>query len=122
VFSFGNDTDLGSSLTKYLEREAPRRNTTVFRIQTTAEQEAAILEYLRQFTRRNAVGVYPDNCVNRTNLALRAGQVDIPEPLSPVPDSLLRAMLNLERRGGAQRMFLPRYGEVPTSLEEFNPR
>jgi RHS repeat-associated protein len=44
VFSFGNNTKLGSSLTDYVKREAPRRDTTITIIKTTPAQDKAAVD------------------------------------------------------------------------------
>jgi RHS repeat-associated protein len=76
VFSFGNGTPLGSSLADYIEREAPRRDTTISIIRTTPEQDKAVVEsILKQDAERGGIDKYPDNCALRTNKALDAGGI-----------------------------------------------
>ena len=74
VFSFGNDTDLGSSATDYLKAQENMRDNTVTIIPTTAAQDRAVLDYLTQYDDKNGVGLC-DNCANRTIGALIKGGV-----------------------------------------------
>lgn len=83
VYSFGNTTKFGSSLTTYLKEQAKKRDNQVFIINTTPEQDAKIMKYLS--TQKDDVNAYPDNCANRVNQALDAGGVDtnISQTISP---------------------------------------
>jgi len=76
VFSFGNSTKFGSSLSDYVDREAPRRNTTIYIIKTSPEQDAAALkEALRQVEKGELTGVLTDNCSTRSNDILTAAGI-----------------------------------------------
>ena len=46
VYSFGNTTAAGSSLKEYALRESPRRNSKIYIVKTTPEQDKAALNYL----------------------------------------------------------------------------
>ncbi|AXQ29222.1 hypothetical protein D0B54_11210 [Solimonas sp. K1W22B-7] len=119
VYSFGNDTNLGSSLTDYLERQAPLRDTEIRIIPTTTEQERETLDYLKKFSDRNGVG-YFDNCAVRTGDALRAADIPVRDPLatSSFPEGIRRAMNNLP----GITVNIPRNGSVPANLSSFNPK
>ena len=89
VFSFGNGTIVGSSLRDYLLLESPRRETTVFVIPTTREQDTAVLEFLSQFPSPTLPGdwlstYFTENCSVRTNSALDSAGVPIPYGVVPV--------------------------------------
>jgi hypothetical protein len=114
VYSFGNTTPLGSSLTDYLAREAARRDTEIRIIETTTEQERQILDYLRR--QKDDVG-YFDNCSVRSTNALRAGGVQIPYGNPLFPEILRRTMDSLP----GTTVTIPRYGDVPSILHQFNP-
>ena len=118
VFSFGNDTDLGSSVTNYLSDQARRRDTSLKIIPTTPQQEQKIKDYLKQFTDRNDVG-YFDNCAVRTANALQAGGLNLYDPLNSMgfPAGLLRAIQNQP----GTYVSIPRNSSVPSSLSSFNP-
>jgi RHS repeat-associated protein len=75
VFSFGNGTQLGSSLAEYVTREAPRRDTTITIIKTTPEQDKAAVEALLKQDEKGGVQDYPDNCARRANAGLDAAGV-----------------------------------------------
>ena len=76
VYSFGNAYPLGGSTERYLLREAERgRNTIVFVIKTTQDQDAAALRYLSGFDSNGLpkfeVGVIGnDTCASRSSEAL----------------------------------------------------
>ncbi len=73
VFSLGNGTALGSSTSDYILRESPRRDTTLYIIQTSAEEDRAVVEMLlKQDEEKGSIGRYPDNCSGRSNSALDA--------------------------------------------------
>jgi hypothetical protein len=124
VYSFGNTTPLGSSLTAYLQREAPRRDSNVIVIDTTPQQDAQIMKYLRK--QKDNIGKYPDNCSYRTSSALNAG--GMPDIYSfgggtnnfPV-DTFDQAEFWQGQQGG-QTYDIPRNStSVPSALNEFNP-
>ena len=75
VYSYGNSTDLGSSLTEYLKREAPKRDTYIQIFNTTPEEEKKIQEYFDKYPDRNGVEAWPDNCASRTSEALKEGGI-----------------------------------------------
>jgi RHS repeat-associated protein len=76
VFSFGNSTKFGSSLSDYVDREAPRRDTAIYIIKTSPEQDAAALkEALSQVQKGKLTGVLIDNCSTRSNAILSAAGI-----------------------------------------------
>jgi RHS repeat-associated protein len=110
VFSYGNDTPLGSSLDTYIGSQRAFRNQTVTIIPTTAAQDAAALAYLMGEPGMNNVGLV-DNCAVRTNSALAAAGIS--DSAAPFPGSVARAAMDLP---GSQNHFIPQGGEIPASL------
>jgi hypothetical protein len=76
VYSFGTGTDPGSSFTDFLNDEAMVRDSTVFFLNTTPEQEQEMIDYLEN--QSPDINWYPDNCAHRTSAALNAGGVAPP--------------------------------------------
>jgi hypothetical protein len=85
VLSFGNTTKLGSSLTDYVQREAPRRDTTITIIKTTPEQDKAAVDAALKQDDKGAINKYPDNCAARSNAILDAA--GIPATSGPANNS-----------------------------------
>ena len=77
VYSYGNSTKLGSSIEDYLMREALRRNTDVWVIDTTPEQDAKALDAVVPDT---DLGILQDNCASRANNMLDAAGIPYPLP------------------------------------------
>jgi RHS repeat-associated protein len=129
VYSFGNDTPCGSSLHKYLQREAPRRNTVVWIIKTTASQDAAALADLqKEGNCQRKLPLTFGNCSFISNGALSAAGIpDLPQftftgdpvpPSTPVPGTAgLRAAL-----AGASSVSIPKNSPtIPGGLQGFEP-
>lgn len=124
IYSFGNTTKLGSSLTAYLLREAPRRNSNVIVIKTTPEQERDILEYLRK--QKDDVNAYPDNCAGRTSSALAAGGMpdiyDFFGGTNEFPsDTIAQAEIWRQELGGSTFVIPKNSKTIPVALGQFNP-
>jgi hypothetical protein len=133
VYSFGSTEPLGSDLTAYLNDEALRRDSTVYILNTTPEQEQAMIAYLKK-PKRKPLPRYPDNCAYRTTEALKAGGV-APAGLTHMPhsDSFdLGENVNgnwpsligdaLEEAGTLQ-IFVPKGTTLPAKfLTGFNPK
>lgn len=120
VFSYGTSTPAGSSVTDYLNYMASFRDTELFYIKTTPEQDQAILKNLSRLD--DDAGWYPDNCASRTLGALSAGGIDLVDPmtgLGPIsfPASMERGLAN----AGFPMTYLPQGGKVPSWLSKFNP-
>jgi hypothetical protein len=134
LYSFGNGqigpmfSHTGSSVSEYLNSEARRRDSTLYIIPTTPEQEQAILDCLRSFT--TAPDMYPDNCADRTNRCLAAGDVPLiagggrlgPIPPGPFPGDLEAAMNRLARQGRAASIAVPKGSSAPAVILQFNPK
>lgn len=124
VYSFGNSTGLGSSLTDYLQRQSALRDTAVVVLPTTPDQERRILDYFKQFTDPNAGVNLSETCAARTAKGLSAADilretfVASPEAYG-FPYSQYLAVRNLP---GAVTIVIPKGGPVPPTLTSFNPR
>lgn len=70
VASSGNSTSIGSSLTDYLKKEASRRDTKVYIIQTTPEQDAKAWEELKNNHKYIGLPYTYGNCSDLSNDAL----------------------------------------------------
>ena len=136
VFSFVNSTPLGSSTTDYLSQQSSRRDTTVYVIKTTPEQDQAAVNAAMQQDQKGALNVYPDNCSARANPMLDAagippaqGPINPTGPTStPGPDTSIpgaagqRAQQMQDNNPGAvQKIDIPKGSSVPRSLDQFNP-
>ena len=85
IYSFGTPEKPGSSFTDFLNNQATYRDGTVYILNTTPEQEQAILDYLKK-QKGKKLGRYPDNCAHRTSEALKAGGAASPG-LTQMPHS-----------------------------------
>jgi RHS repeat-associated protein len=85
VVSFGTGTEFGSNLTDYLNNQATYRDSAVYILDTTPEQEKAINDYLKT-KKGKPINKYPDNCARRTTDAMKAGGV-APPGLTRMPHS-----------------------------------
>src|SRR5690606_16910203 len=118
VFSFGNSTPLGSSLSSYLLRQAAKRDTTVQVIKTTKDQDAAVIKALSTCGVGPLRNILSDNCSTRSNCLLDAA--DVPE------SSWLRSFPgSAHSRGivaGATEYSIPQGSTtVPDALLQFDP-
>lgn len=82
IFSFGTSTPRGSSVAQFLASQAEYRDSTLYYIPTTKEQDAAALASLRGSPEKLGSPAV-DNCSTRTNNALSAaGFFDLSNPLA----------------------------------------
>jgi hypothetical protein len=100
VFSFGNGAEmatdnrrniLGGNVSEYLARETQRRDTRLYIIKTTPDQDAAIERKLREIAANEPAlardkNLALDNCSSRSNRGLDAG--GIPRGLDGILDNL----------------------------------
>jgi RHS repeat-associated protein len=76
VYSAGTGTPYGSNLTDYLNRQATYRDSTVYILNTTPEQERIIREHMARLPNRlpsvtgDPKGAWGDNCAVRVRDAL----------------------------------------------------
>lgn len=115
VFSYGNDTALGSGVQSYIQSQMASRNQVVTYIPTSPEQDAQMLAFYALHPGRNSVGIV-DNCAARTSQALNAGGVPAPDTHFPFP--LSNGVGNLP---GARQCFIPQGGQIPQALLNILP-
>ena len=115
LYSYGNDTSIGSNVQSYIQSQSVLRNQVVTFIPTTPQQDAEMMNFYSQFPGMNSVGKF-DNCAARTNQALNAGGV--PTKDIPFPGGLSRDVGSLP---GAQQYFIPQGGPIPQALLNILP-
>ena len=136
VYSFGNNPDpgssnhsyMGTSFSNYMIDQSLRRNSVVYILPTTADQELMINAYLKGLT--STPNVFPDNCVGRVTGALGVAGINPTEPygpfqvpVQPIPHSLLVALQQMVGAGNATSVSISQYTRViPPALQSFNPR
>lgn len=119
IYSYGNNTPLGSSPLIYIESQSLLRNQLVTHIPLAREQDQTILDHLSRNGCWNCIGVF-DNCAVRADSALRAGGVRT--SLSPFPGGVARSAMQAP---GATSYYIPKGGPLPpelvNALRTFNP-
>jgi uncharacterized protein RhaS with RHS repeats len=89
VWSYYNNTPGGTDLDAYLNGQIPRRNSKVYVIPTTPEQDAAALDAFKK-SKQKPYSWYKHNCANVVNDALDAAKIPYPDwkpalPTDPPP-------------------------------------
>lgn len=136
VYSFGNNpapnspnhSYMGTSLTDYMLKQSSQRNSVVYILPTSADQEFLIIAYLKRLT--STPNAFPDNCAGRVTNALVAGGIKLLEPYGafqlpaqPFPHSLAVALQQMVGAGNATSLTIPQNTHVlPPALQSFNPR
>ena len=119
LYSYGNGTSLGSSVTSYVASQSQYRNQQITIIPTSPQQDAAALQNLYGQGCKNCVG-YVDNCAVRTNSALEAA--GLRTGATGFPGSVARGAAGLP---GAQTYTVPQGGPIPQAvidaLRRFTP-
>ena len=119
IYSFGNSTDLGTSAAQYLYDESKTRETDIYIIHTTPDQDRAILAYLKQFkTWKLPKEFIKDNCSTRVNHSLDAAGIRFSLAPYNLPGSAgLRALA-----AGAEHYHIPKGSkELPAVIGKFEP-
>jgi RHS repeat-associated protein len=139
IYSFGTltpydsstPTGLGSSVTNFVLDQSRYRDSTAYIINTTPDQEAAILADLQSQT-----GPLPhvpgpdssDTCASRSNHALRRGRMyDLSNPYSflyssPLPEASAMIGSFYSRVTGGSVVTIPMGSQsIPQILNQFNP-
>ncbi len=101
MFSYGNNTGLGSGPLSYITDQAQYRDQTITFIPRTPAQDQAALDNLSGNSCKNCVGIL-DNCAVRTDSALRAGGVNT--GMWPFPGGVARDAM---RAPGATTYYVP---------------
>lgn len=110
MFSYGNDTPLGSSLADYLRDQSRYRDQQITFVRTSPSQDAAAAAFFASRPGMNSVG-YLDNCAVRTNQGLAAA--GLPVSGIPFPGGVAR---NATVLPGAQSFYDPKHGSLPESV------
>lgn len=117
--SYGNSTNLGSSVSDYLNEQSKVRNQQVTIIPTTPVQDGLARDFIAKHPRRNDVGIL-DNCAVRTNQLINASGVSTSG--IPFPGGTAR---DVARLPGAKTYYIPQNGAIPRDildiLPKFNP-
>lgn len=124
VYSFGTNTLCGASVADFLRSQAQVRGQMGFRIKTSPAQDQMMLKYLRQFGQCKTVPLFPDNCANRVESALRSAGVPLNDPYfggdaAPFPASLLRSLFILSGAGGATSTVIPQGAQNLPDVSDF---
>jgi len=125
VYSYGTNTPLGGSLTDYLTSQAAYRDSTVYILDTTPEQEAKMLAEILKYKDtplpnplKDPLGALKDTCATRTQKTLEVGGItSILVPItSPFPSDL-----RLIANGNDARVTeVPKGSSIPDELKTFN--
>jgi hypothetical protein len=113
--SYGNDTDLGSSVGDYLASQGQFRAQQVTIIPTSPLQDALAIAYIKAHPNKNGVGLL-DNCAVRTNQLLNYAGVptaDIPYPGGVATDAATQP--------GATTYYIPQGAPIPPALAPVLP-
>jgi hypothetical protein len=117
VYSSGNAAGAGSSVTGYLLRESGRRDTTVYVIKTTPQQDARALAVLRKNHKYKGLPLTFGNCSDLSNDALDAAGI----PNTPMPNIAPGSAGARAQAAGAAAFHLPRgFTQVPAELGQFS--
>jgi hypothetical protein len=111
VFSYGNDTGLGSDPLAYIESQSKLRDQVITIVPTTPEQDASALHYFMSKPGLNSVDLI-DTCACRSNGAATAAGL----PGASVPSLPSSVAANALTVQGAQTFFIPRGGSIPAQL------
>lgn len=120
IYSSGTKHPFGSSFTDYINDQASYRNSTVYIINTTPEEEAKIIE---AFKERNKSGhdAKTNNCSHQVSEALR--QAGIIDRVTPFPGTLHAPMKEGMKRGDVTAHEVPKgTTSLPKVFDGFNPK
>ena len=117
----GKNNILGGSVQDYLQREAPRRDTTIIIIETTPEQDAAAAKKLEEIASSRGqlelTGLLSDNCSSRVSEALDAAKLpNAPGYVNPAGPTVYPASKGMPGDPGERAMKVgqnPKQYEIP---------
>ena len=115
VYSYGNDTPLGSNVQDYIQQQMALRNQVVTYIPTSPLQDIAMLNFYKQYPNMNDVSKV-NNCAVRSSEALMAGKVPVEGSMFPGGLSRQAAMVP-----GAQQFFIPQGGPIQPGMLSLHP-
>lgn len=110
MFSYGNDTRLGSPLADYLRDQNRYRDQQITFVPTTPTQDASAAAFFASRPGMNNVG-YLDNCAVRTSQGLAAA--GLPFSGMPFPGGVAR---NAAVLPGAQSYYIPKNSPLPDGV------
>ncbi|GHU04913.1 hypothetical protein AGMMS49960_21110 [Betaproteobacteria bacterium] len=139
VYSFGTSTAPGSSFTDYLGKQAEYRNTLVFIIESTPEQEAKMLEKAESYGGKvlpnpfaDLLDAASDTCAVRTQDILEAGGVTATSgpwhtkhfvvSTAMYPSAFPGTTALIAAANAKGTVASPKGSAVPGILSDFNPR
>lgn len=118
VISFGTGDDKGISLKDYFKKMQPRRDSVIWLIHTTPEEEKCMKEEVNKIREsKEGLGIAYNNCFSRTNEIFEKCGMKNPQVNTNTP-------LSLQVLGeiyGSKRVFIPKgnFQTLPNSLENF---
>jgi RHS repeat-associated protein len=120
IYSSGTKQPFGSSFTDYINDQASYRDSTVYIINTTPEEEAKIIE---AFKERNKAGhdAKSNNCSHQVSDALK--QAGIIDRVTPFPGTLHSPMQEGMKRGDVTAHEVSKGAtSLPKVFDVFNPK
>ena len=124
TYAFGGDSpSFGGNFTNYITGEAVNRDLNIYILQTTPEQEQAMMDYMNSRLKTNPDYSYsplsPNTCASFVSGALQAAGIMDAQTMSNGP--LSDAMNNLVNQGKATTAPLPKGSQyIPPFLQSYN--
>ncbi len=123
VYSYGTSQPFGSSLTDYLQQQGTYRGSTVIILDTTPEQEAAVVEAMNSYS-GTKYSALTNNCATPVINALGSAGIglDLMADGTAGPPNLPTTASNIATlQPGAVSTFLPKGASIPSELGQFDP-
>ena len=121
----GPATPLGSNVTDYLTSQATYRDTTVYVLKTTPEQEMKMRDEILKYRStplpnplKDPWGALHDTCATRTQNALEAGGIN--SFFTPFTSPFPAGTNSIAGQNATSRINIPKGGPIPGSLSSFN--
>jgi len=118
VISFGTGDDKGISLKDYFKKMQPRRDSVIWLIHTTPEEESCMKYEIKKIRdAKKGLGIGYNNCFSRTNEIFENCGMKNPQLNTNTPFSLQV----LGEMYGSKRMFIPKdnFQSLPAALDNF---
>lgn len=126
VYSYGTQEGLGTSATTYLHNQSQYRSSVAYRISTTPQQEAKMLDRILSYNgkalpdpRSDPFAALQDTCATRTADTLKVGGIS--SPIMVGPNFLPGSVGGIGAWNASAIYFLPQGGSIPSDLSSFNP-
>lgn len=121
VYSYGNDTPLGSDVLQYINDQSKMRDQWVTIVPRSVAQDEGALRYLASKPGMNSVNLI-DTCAVRSDGAVRAAGLTVSK-VSWLPEATRNEAMS---QPGASTFFIPKGGVIPQGLidtaRRFNPK